>query len=140
MVAISFLQNDEPSGPNIDLEKKLHVEKRDMGLSDYNGDVRKGGRGGGGMSYRPPVSKEAAAGDTGSYYDKVIPLPPNKSLPFMSRPDGILSSLTILYFLLWFFLVFLVRPVSPCLDLFHPLFITTQIGLPLACHSDRPCL
>lgn len=73
MVAFSFVQNDDPSGPNIDLEKKMDVEKRGMGLNDYNGDMRKGGRGGG-MAYRPPVSKEAAPGDTGSYYDKVMPL------------------------------------------------------------------
>ncbi|XP_040922746.1 trinucleotide repeat-containing gene 6B protein isoform X2 [Toxotes jaculatrix] len=70
------LLNDDPSGPNIDLapgslqEKKMEAEKRGMGMNDYNGDMRKGGRGGGGMSYRPPGSKEAAPGDAGSYYDK----------------------------------------------------------------------
>lgn len=58
-------------------EKKLEAEKRGMGINDYNGDMRKGGRGatgGGGasgMAYRPPGSKETAPGDAGSYYDKV---------------------------------------------------------------------
>ncbi|XP_028424383.1 trinucleotide repeat-containing gene 6B protein [Perca flavescens] len=76
------LLNDDPSGPNIDLapgslqEKKMDAEKRGMGMgmNDYNGDMRKGGRGGGGMAYRPPGSKEAAPGDAGSYYDKTLPL------------------------------------------------------------------
>ncbi|XP_030610385.1 trinucleotide repeat-containing gene 6B protein isoform X3 [Archocentrus centrarchus] len=69
------LLNDDPSGPSMDptsgaiQEKKLELEKRSMGMTDYNGDMRKGGRGGG-MSYRPPGSKEAAPGDAGSYYDK----------------------------------------------------------------------
>ncbi len=82
-------QNDDPSGPSIDLapgslqEKKMDVEKRGMGMNDYNGDMRKGGRGGGGMAYRPPVSKEAAPGEAGSYYDKVM-------------SNGTLSSLLLL--------------------------------------------
>uniref|UniRef100_A0A3Q3E397 Uncharacterized protein n=1 Tax=Labrus bergylta TaxID=56723 RepID=A0A3Q3E397_9LABR len=73
------LLNDDPSGPNMDLapgslqEKKMDVDKRGMLMNDYNGDLRKGGRGGGGMSYRPPGSKEAVPGDPGSYYDKVTP-------------------------------------------------------------------
>lgn len=85
-------QNDDPSGPNIDLapgslqEKKMDVEKRGMGMTDYNGDMRKGGRGGGGMSYRSPVSKEAAPGDAGSYYDKVAShCQPQLSLSLVSR-------------------------------------------------------
>ncbi|XP_074518731.1 trinucleotide repeat-containing gene 6B protein isoform X2 [Halichoeres trimaculatus] len=73
------LLNDDPSGPNMDLapgslqEKKLDVDKRSMVMTDYNGDLRKAGRGGGGgggMAYRPPGSKEAVPGDAGSYYDK----------------------------------------------------------------------
>ncbi|KAM4525936.1 trinucleotide repeat-containing gene 6B protein isoform 1-T2 [Fundulus diaphanus] len=73
------LLNDDPSGPNIDLppaslhEKKMEAEKRSMGVSDYNGDMRKGGRGGGpsgGVIYRPPGSKDPAQVDAGSYYDK----------------------------------------------------------------------
>lgn len=86
MVAFSAGQNDDPSGPNIDLapgslqEKKMDVEKRGLGINDYNGDMRKGGRVGGGMPYRPPVSKEAAPGDAGSYYDKVMPFCPVSSL------------------------------------------------------------
>lgn len=38
-------------------------------MNDYNGDLRKGGRGG--VAYRAPGSKEAAPGEAGSYYDKV---------------------------------------------------------------------
>lgn len=50
----------------------MDAEKRSLGISDYSGDIRKGGRGGP-MSYRPALSKEAAPGDSGSYYDKVMP-------------------------------------------------------------------
>ncbi|TNN38823.1 Trinucleotide repeat-containing gene 6B protein [Liparis tanakae] len=77
------LMNDDPGSQNMDLslgslqEKKMDMEKRGMGMgmgmgmNDYNGDIRKGGRGGGaGMAYRPPGCKEAAPGDAGSYYDK----------------------------------------------------------------------
>lgn len=82
MLRMDFLaeQNDDSSGPNIDLgpgslqEKKMEVEKRGMGMNDFNGDLRKGGRGGGGVAYRPPGSKEAAIGEAGSYYDKVTTL------------------------------------------------------------------
>ncbi|XP_028263357.1 trinucleotide repeat-containing gene 6B protein isoform X2 [Parambassis ranga] len=74
------LLNDDPSGSNIDLmpgslqEKKMEVDKRGMGMNDFTVDMRKGGRGGGAMPYRPPGSKEAAPGDAGSYYDKTLPL------------------------------------------------------------------
>ncbi|KAM9773163.1 trinucleotide repeat-containing gene 6B protein isoform X2 [Syngnathus typhle] len=72
------LLNDDPSGLNIDLapgalqEKKMEMEKRAMGMMDYNGDMRKGrgGGGGGGMAYRSPISKESAHGDAASFYDK----------------------------------------------------------------------
>ncbi|XP_061764923.1 trinucleotide repeat-containing gene 6B protein isoform X1 [Nerophis ophidion] len=70
------LLNEDPSGSNIDLapgslqEKKMDMEKRNLGMMDYNGDMRKGGRGGGSMAYRSPVSKEAAPGDAVSFYDK----------------------------------------------------------------------
>ncbi|XP_067343370.1 trinucleotide repeat-containing gene 6B protein isoform X2 [Channa argus] len=70
------LLNDEPSGPNMDLapgslqEKKMEVDKRGMGMNDYNGDMRKGGRAGGGIVYRSPGSKDSTPGETGSYYDK----------------------------------------------------------------------
>ncbi|XP_051928346.1 trinucleotide repeat-containing gene 6B protein isoform X3 [Hippocampus zosterae] len=69
------LLNDDPSGLNIDLppgalqEKKMEMDKRALGMMDYNGDMRKG-RGGGSMAYRSPVSKEAAPGDGVSFYDK----------------------------------------------------------------------
>lgn len=56
----------------------MDAEKRSMGLSDYSGDIRKGGRGA--MSYRPAVSKEAAPGDSGSYYDKVKSSPIGRCL------------------------------------------------------------
>lgn len=43
-----------------------------MGLSDYNGEMRKGGRGGGGgVVFRSPGSKEVGPAETGPYYDKV---------------------------------------------------------------------
>uniref|UniRef100_A0A3Q2Z981 Trinucleotide repeat-containing gene 6B protein-like n=1 Tax=Hippocampus comes TaxID=109280 RepID=A0A3Q2Z981_HIPCM len=64
------------NGLNIDLapgalqEKKMEMDKRALGMMDYNGDMRKG-RGGGSMAYRSPVSKEAAPGDGVSFYDKV---------------------------------------------------------------------
>ena len=69
-------QGDEPSGRPLDLapgpqEKKMDAEKRGMGLNDYNGEMRKGGRGGGGMVFRSPGSKDMGAGDPGPYYDKV---------------------------------------------------------------------
>ncbi|XP_038156931.1 trinucleotide repeat-containing gene 6B protein isoform X3 [Cyprinodon tularosa] len=75
--------NDDSSGPNIDLpsgsiqEKKMEAEKRGIGLNDFNGDMRKGGRGGGpsgGGIYRPPGSKDPAQLDAGSYYDKTLHL------------------------------------------------------------------
>ncbi|MED6267387.1 hypothetical protein CHARACLAT_011664 [Characodon lateralis] len=75
--------NDDPSGPNIDLppgslqEKRMEAEKRGIGINDYNGDMRKGGRGGGpsgGVIYRPPGSKDPAQVDPGSYYDKTVHL------------------------------------------------------------------
>lgn len=78
IMGFSSGQNDDPSGSNIDLmpgslqEKKMEVEKRGMGMNDFTVDMRKGGRGGGAMPYRPPGSKEAAPGDAGSYYDKVM--------------------------------------------------------------------
>ncbi|KAM9425461.1 LOW QUALITY PROTEIN: trinucleotide repeat-containing gene 6B protein [Pholidichthys leucotaenia] len=73
------LLNDDPNSPNIDVapgllpDKKIEAEKRGMGMNDYNGDMRKGGRGGG-VAFRPPGSKDAAPGDAGSYYDKSLPL------------------------------------------------------------------
>ncbi|XP_015819163.1 trinucleotide repeat-containing gene 6B protein isoform X1 [Nothobranchius furzeri] len=75
--------NDDPSSPNMDLglgpfqEKKMEAEKRGMGMNDYNGDMRKGGRvggSGGGVIFRPPGSKEPAPVETGSYYDKTLQL------------------------------------------------------------------
>lgn len=81
LVAFSSLQNDEPNGPNLDLgpvslqDKKMEAEKRSMGMNDYNGDIRKAGRGGGNGGagiYCPPGSKEAAPGDAGSYYNRVM--------------------------------------------------------------------
>lgn len=61
----------------------MDMEKRGMGMNDYNGDMRKGGRGGGG-AYRPPVSKEVAPGDAPSFYDKVILLCYLITLDFLS--------------------------------------------------------
>ncbi|KAK7880446.1 hypothetical protein WMY93_032920 [Mugilogobius chulae] len=70
------LLNDDPSGSTMDLatnslqDKKMDAEKRGMGLNDYNGDMRKAGRGGAGMGYRSSGAKDAAPGDAGSFYDK----------------------------------------------------------------------
>lgn len=73
MLALALsAQGDDSPGPNIDLDKKMDVDKRCMGLNDYNSDIRKGGRGGGMNAYRPGVSKEVAPGDGNSYYDKVV--------------------------------------------------------------------
>ncbi|XP_056153244.1 trinucleotide repeat-containing gene 6B protein isoform X2 [Lampris incognitus] len=69
------LLGDDPSGRSIDLapgslqDKKMDGDKRGMGMSDYNGDIRKGGRGPG-VAYRSQSSKEVGPGDAGSYYDK----------------------------------------------------------------------
>lgn len=68
-----FTQGDDSPGPNIDLDKKLEVDKRCIGLNDYNSDMRKGVRGGGMNAYRPGASKEAGLADGSSYYDKVAP-------------------------------------------------------------------
>ncbi|XP_056626883.1 trinucleotide repeat-containing gene 6B protein [Triplophysa dalaica] len=68
---------EDPSGRSLDLapgppqDKKMEGEKRGMGLSEYNGDMRKGGRGGGaGAVFRPPGSKEVGACEPGPYYEK----------------------------------------------------------------------
>lgn len=51
----------------------MEGEKRGMGLSEYNGDMRKGGRGGGaGAVFRPPGSKEVGACEPGPYYEKEV--------------------------------------------------------------------
>lgn len=110
----------------------MDAEKRSMGLSDYSGDMRKGGRGA--MSYRPAVSKEAAPGESGSYYDKVMPHP-YRTLSFLSVSylDDILFFLALpSYILLWFYS--LVCPISPCLPVPPPLhhhWIWSSIGLSL---------
>ncbi|KAG9338823.1 hypothetical protein JZ751_025260 [Albula glossodonta] len=77
------LLGEDPSGRPLDLapgppqDKKMEGEKRGMTLSDYNGEIRKGGRGGasaggggGGTVFRSPSSKEAGPGESGPYYDK----------------------------------------------------------------------
>lgn len=54
-------------------DKKIEGEKRGMGLNEYNGEMRKGGRGGGaGVVFRSPGSKEVGACEPGPYYDKVF--------------------------------------------------------------------
>lgn len=57
-----MLQGDDPS-----VDKKMEAEKR--GLSDYNGEMRRGGRGGGG--YRMSSSKDMGPVEMGPYGDKV---------------------------------------------------------------------
>uniref|UniRef100_A0A4W4FDH4 Trinucleotide repeat containing adaptor 6Ba n=1 Tax=Electrophorus electricus TaxID=8005 RepID=A0A4W4FDH4_ELEEL len=75
------LLGDDPSGRSLDLapgppqEKKMDGDKRGMGLSDYNGEMRKGARGGGGgVVFRSPGSKEVGPGEPGPYYDKACQL------------------------------------------------------------------
>lgn len=76
---LAVLQGEDPSGRPLDLapgppqDKKMDGDKRGMGLSDYNGEMRKGGRGGGGVVFRSPGSKEVGPAETGPYYDKVTP-------------------------------------------------------------------
>ncbi|XP_055031103.2 trinucleotide repeat-containing gene 6B protein [Misgurnus anguillicaudatus] len=68
---------EDPNGRTLDLapgppqDKKMEGEKRGMGLNEYNGEMRKVGRGGGaGGVFRSPGSKEVGACDPGPYYDK----------------------------------------------------------------------
>lgn len=78
----SRCQGEDPGGRSLDLapgppqDKKLEGDKRGMSLSDYNGEIRKGGRGGvgggGGAVFRSPSSKEVGPGEPGPYYDKVL--------------------------------------------------------------------
>lgn len=56
-----FSQGDDPS-----LDKKMEGDKR--GITDYNGEMRRGGRGGG---YRMPSSKDMGPVDMGPYGEKV---------------------------------------------------------------------
>lgn len=50
------------------MDKKMDTDKR--GMSDYNGEMRRGGRGGGG-GYRMPISKDVGPVDMGPYGEKV---------------------------------------------------------------------
>lgn len=61
-VALLFLQGDDPS-----VDKKMDGDKR--GITDYNGEMRRGGRSGGG--YRMPSSKDMGPVDMGPYGEKV---------------------------------------------------------------------
>lgn len=118
----------------------MDVEKRGigMGMNDYNGDMRKGGRGGG-MAYRPPGSKEAAP-DAGSYYDKVMsPCHISSLCPLCLSVVYITFSPFLLFYSISYCLyLFLLRlPHSslshpPTPDHHHPPFTTTQNGLPLS--------
>ncbi|TKS91579.1 Trinucleotide repeat-containing gene 6B protein [Collichthys lucidus] len=56
------LLGDDPS-----VDKKMEGEKR--GITDYNGEMRRGGRGGGG--YRMPSSKDMGPVDMGPYGEKM---------------------------------------------------------------------
>ncbi|XP_047215458.1 trinucleotide repeat-containing gene 6B protein-like [Girardinichthys multiradiatus] len=56
------LLGDDPG-----VEKKIDGDKR--GINDYNGEMRRGGRSGGG--YRMPSSKDMGSGDIGPYGDKM---------------------------------------------------------------------
>lgn len=54
-------------GDDTSMDKKMETDKR--GMSDYNGEMRRGGRGGGG--YRMPISKDMGPVDMGPYGEKV---------------------------------------------------------------------
>uniref|UniRef100_A0A1A8M865 PAX-interacting protein 1 n=2 Tax=Nothobranchius pienaari TaxID=704102 RepID=A0A1A8M865_9TELE len=56
------LMGDDPG-----VDKKMEGDKR--GITDYNGEMRRGGRGGGG--YRMPSSKDMGSADMGIYGEKV---------------------------------------------------------------------
>lgn len=118
-------QGDDPPGPNIDLDKKMDVDKRCMGLNDYNSDMRKGGRGGGINAYRAGASKEVASGEGSSYYDKVAPRRHFTVLLCVVSVLSISFRLFSLFFISFCGLSSLVFSISP-----PP--TTTQIGLPLA--------
>ncbi|XP_029583859.1 trinucleotide repeat-containing gene 6B protein isoform X2 [Salmo trutta] len=60
-------QNMGLMGEDLSLDKKLEGDKR--GMNDYSGEMRRGGRGGGG--YRMPSSKDIGPGDMGPYSDKM---------------------------------------------------------------------
>ncbi|XP_018594169.2 trinucleotide repeat-containing gene 6B protein-like isoform X2 [Scleropages formosus] len=68
------LLGEDPSGRPLDLapgppqDRKLEGDKRGLSLGDYNGEMRKGGRGG--AVFRSPSSKEVGPGEPGPYYDK----------------------------------------------------------------------
>ncbi|KAL4658044.1 trinucleotide repeat-containing gene 6B protein-like [Arapaima gigas] len=68
------LLGEDPSGRPLDLapgppqDRKLEGDKRGLSLGDYNGDMRKGGRGG--AVFRSSGSKEVGPGEPGPYYDK----------------------------------------------------------------------
>lgn len=55
-------------GDDTSMDKKMDADKR--GMSDYNGEMRRGGRGGGG-GYRMPISKDMGPVDMGPYGEKV---------------------------------------------------------------------
>ncbi|XP_024127625.1 trinucleotide repeat-containing gene 6B protein [Oryzias melastigma] len=54
-------------GDDSSVDKKMEADKR--GMNDYNGEMRRGGRGGGG--YRMSASKDMGSVDMGAYGDKV---------------------------------------------------------------------
>ncbi|KAM9462009.1 trinucleotide repeat-containing gene 6B protein isoform 4-T4 [Clarias gariepinus] len=71
------LMGEDPSSRPLDLapgppqDKKIDGDKRAIGLNDYNGEMRKGGRAAGGVVFRSPGSKETGPAETGPYYDKM---------------------------------------------------------------------
>ncbi|XP_063045768.1 trinucleotide repeat-containing gene 6B protein-like [Engraulis encrasicolus] len=75
-------------------DKRMDGDKR--GMSDYNGEMRKG-RGGGGV-FRTPGSKEVGAGEAGPYYDKMGGhgvfggsggMPPLRGMHPINTPQGL---------------------------------------------------
>ena len=114
---------DLAPGPGPD--KKMEAEKRAMGMSDYNGDMRKGGRGGP-ISYRSPGPKDVGPSDPGSYYDKVGRLWESCSMSLSPLLSLLVCSvhltLVVLYVLSFLISISVPSPSLPLLSLTPPPF------------------
>jgi len=85
----------------------MEGEKRGIGLNEYNGEMRKGGRGGAvGVVFRSPGSKEVGACEPGPYYDKVF------AFPYASVNGVSLALHFLLTSLIWIFVVTLINCFS----------------------------
>jgi len=76
------------------------MEGDKRGITDYNGEMRRGGRGGGG--YRMPGSKDMGPVEMGPYGEKVRSCCANQYFTFTELPFSTLAP--ILYYFTFFFL------------------------------------